>query len=82
MEAGNHESGRSAARARQLAKAGWKVDVILSHDVYASHPLANTYELELERYEADQVQQLEFWKKSVRRRTTKSGFAAITTRIC
>lgn len=51
-----------------LAKAGWKVDVILSHDVYASHPLANTYELELERYEADQVQQLEFLEE-IRKKT-------------
>lgn len=40
-----------------LEKAGGKVDIVLSHDVYASHPLAARYPVDLSRYPQDRVDQ-------------------------
>lgn len=38
---------------KNLNKVNWKVDYVLSHDVYASHPLAKKYPLDLSLYDKD-----------------------------
>lgn len=33
-----------------MEKNEWKVDYILSHDIYSSHPLAHKYEIDMSLY--------------------------------
>lgn len=51
-----------------LKKHSGKVDVILSHDVYASHSCSEVYPLELDRYPEDRINQMEFLE-DIRTRT-------------
>ena len=38
----------------------WKVDIVLSHDVFSAHPLANKYQHNMANYSDDRVHQHEF----------------------
>lgn len=62
----SHEEAQNARS--NLEKAGWNVDVVISHDVFASHPSADTYEHDQSRYGEDRVNQHDFLEE-IRRKT-------------
>lgn len=54
-------SQEEALHAKQTMEAcDWKVDIVLSHDVFSAHPLASKYQVSLDNYSSDRVDQHEF----------------------
>lgn len=54
-------SKEEALHAQQTMEAhDWKVDIVLSHDVFSAHPLANKYQPNMANYSDDRVHQHEF----------------------
>lgn len=51
-----------------LEKADWKVDYIITHDVYDSHPLASKYPCTMEAYDPDQVH-IQHFLEQIRQKT-------------
>lgn len=43
-----------------LARHDWKVDVVISHDIFSSHPIASKYPLDFSVYSEDRVHQQDF----------------------
>lgn len=43
-----------------LEKCNWKVDCILSHDIFRSHPITNRYAISMNPYSSDRIHQQDF----------------------
>lgn len=65
------------ARARKnLEACGWKVDYILTHDVYTAHPLADKYSPTMDGYGTDQENIQEFLEEVRKKTEYDSWFCA------
>lgn len=58
-----------------MAKHDWKVDVVLSHDVFSAHPLAKKYSPDMANYSSDRVQQNEFLEQMRKKLDYRIWFA-------